>query len=202
MLPGTSRRPNGFLSATPAAKACAMTRPFNTTAAVLAATFLTFSAAVAQTPPPPIPPAAKTQAMPFLETAGMSDVYEITSSQIALQKSQNPRVRQYATTLIGHHTMTSNNALAAAKAGGIATPPPPVLNAQFRALISELNTTPAADFDRVYIAQQIPSHQGALELMTAYSQGGDVATLRDAAKGAVPYVQQHLDDAVQMQSAM
>lgn len=170
-------------------------------AALLAVSMLA-GAAVAQTPPPPIPPAAKAQAMPYLETAGMSDVYEITSSQIALQKSQNPQVRDYATRLIGHHTMTTNTTLAAAKAGGVATPPPPVLDARFRTLIGELLAAPAADFDRVYFAQQVPSHQGALELQTAYSQGGDVPTLRANAKAAVPIVQQHLDEAVKMQASM
>lgn len=157
--------------------------------------------AAAQLQPPPAPPEAKTQAQPFLAAAGMSDVYEITSSQIALQKSSNPALKRYATELIGHHTMTTNNALKAAKAGGV-TPPPPVLNAQFRALISELQNAGPGDFDRLYIGQQIPAHQGALELQTAYSKGGDVAPLRAAAKGALPFIKQHLAEAQTMQRTM
>lgn len=157
--------------------------------------------AVAQLQPPPAPPEARSQAQPFLTAAGMADVYEITSSQIALQKSGNPAVKRYATELIGHHTMTTNAALKAAKQGGV-TPPPPALNAQFRALISELQAASPADFDRVYIAQQIPAHQGALELQSAYSQGGDVAPLRAAAKGALPYIRQHLVKAQAMQRTM
>lgn len=159
------------------------------------------AAASAQLQPPPIPAAAKSQAMPYLETAGMSDVYEITSSQIALKKSQNPELRRYATELIGHHTLTTNTALAAAKAGGV-VPPPPVLNTQFRGLIAELDAAGPADFDRIYIGQQIPAHQGALELQTAYASGGDVASLRTAAKAAVPIIQQHLDQAMGMQGGM
>ena len=157
--------------------------------------------ALAQLQPPPAPPEAKTQAQAFLMDAGMADVYEITSSQIALQKSQNPALKRYATELIGHHTMTTNNALKAAKAGGV-TPPPPVLNAQFRALVSELQNAEPADFDRLYIAQQIPAHQGGLELQTAYSPGGHGAPLRAAAKGALPYVKQHLAQAQAMQRTM
>ena len=157
--------------------------------------------ATAQLPPPPAPPEAKTQAQPFLTAAGMSDVYEITSSQIALQKSQNPALKRYATELIGHHTMTTNTALKAAKAGGV-SPPPPVLNAQFRALISELQGAGPADFDRLYIGQQIPAHQGALDLQTAFSQDGDVAPLRTAAKGALPIIRKHLAEAQAMQKGM
>lgn len=159
------------------------------------------TAASAQLSPPPIPPEAKMQAVPFLATAGMSDVYEITSSQIALMKSKNPAVRRYATELIGHHTMTTNTALAAAKTGGV-MPPPPVLNAQFRALISELNGAGPAEFDRLYIGQQIPAHQGALELQTAYSKSGDNPALRGAAKAALPFIKQHLTEAQKMQGMM
>lgn len=177
-----------------------MTRLLHATGAIFGV-MLSGAVTSAQTPPPPIPPAAKSQAVPFLETAGMADIFEITSSQIALTKSQNPAIRRYATMLIGHHTMTTNAALTAAKAGGV-TPPAPVLNAQFRAMISELNTTPAADFDRVYLAQQVPAHQGALELQTAYSQGGDVALLRQSATAALPFIRQHLDEAMELQAGM
>lgn len=159
------------------------------------------AAGSAQLAPPPIPAAAKMQATPYLETAGMSDVYEITSSQIALQKSRNPDIRRFATMLIGDHTMTTDQALAAAKAGGV-TAPPPVLNAQFRALIAELGNASGPDFDRLYIGQQIPAHQGALELQTAYAANGDVAQLRTAARGAVPVIRMHLDDAMKLQGRM
>ncbi len=166
-----------------------------------AALLATSALATAQSPPPPIPAEAKMQAVPYLENAGMSDVFEITSSEIALTKSQNPMIRTYATELIGHHTMTTNTALAAAKKGGV-MPPPPVLNAQFRALVSELNNAPAADFDRIYIAQQIPSHQGALDLQTGYAANGDNASLKAAARASVPIVRQHLDEANKLQARM
>lgn len=161
------------------------------------ASLLVAAPLAAQLPPPPIPPEAKMQAMPYLMTAGMSDVYEITSSQIALQKSQDPAVRRYATELIGHHTMTTNATLAAAKKGGV-TPPPPVLNAQFRAMISELTAAGPGDFDRLYLGQQVPAHQDALELQTAYARSGDVPALRASARAAVPVVTRHLREARQM----
>ncbi|WP_294271978.1 DUF4142 domain-containing protein, partial [uncultured Sphingomonas sp.] len=50
----------------------------------------------AQTPPPPPPAAAKAQAAAYVRAAGMSDLYEITSSKLALQKSRNDDVRRFA----------------------------------------------------------------------------------------------------------
>jgi putative membrane protein len=121
----------------------------------------------AQTPPPPPPAEAKVSAMPYVMAAGMSDLYEINSSQVALQKSQTPAIRKFATMLIS---------------------------------INELQTASASDFDRLYIGQQIPAHQAALDLHRSYSTGGDQAPLRASAKTAVPIVQQHLNAAMKLQS--
>lgn len=154
--------------------------------------------ALAQTPPPPPPPEAKAQAPAYVMAAGKSDLYEINSSQVALQKSQSPAVRKFADMLIKHHQQTTAATLKAANQAGL-NPAPPALDAATTASISELQSAPAADFDRLYIAQQIPAHQAALNLHGSYAAGGDQAPLRASAKSAVPIIQQHLDAAMKLQ---
>ncbi|MDB5683628.1 MAG: hypothetical protein JWM75_1326 [Sphingomonas bacterium] len=153
----------------------------------------------AQTPPPPPPPEAKTAATPYVMAAGMSDLYEINSSQIASQKSPTPAVRKFANMLIQHHQKTTAATMKAAKKAGL-TPTPPMLDAGATASIAELQQAAPADFDRIYIAQQIPAHQAALDLHRSYSTRGDQAPLRMSAKSAVPIVRQHLDAAMKMQN--
>lgn len=148
----------------------------------------------------PIEPTT-TQAMPFLMMAAESDIFEISSSQVAVMKSQNPRVKAYATMLIDHHTMTTNVALRQAKAAGIA-PPPAVLQADKRDMITQLLNAAPTDFDRVYLAQQVPAHEAALALHTTYARNGDTPQLRTAAVGAVPFVSRHLAEARRMLGAM
>lgn len=155
--------------------------------------------ALAQTPPPPPPPEARTSAMPYVMAAGQSDVFEINSSQIALQRSQNLRVRSFANMLIRHHTMTTAATMKAAQKAGM-TPMPPALAPGAVTSINELQTVPAADFDRIYIAQQIPAHQAALDLHQTYAQSGDQPPLRASARAAVPIVQQHLNAAMKLQN--
>ena len=155
-------------------------------------------AAVAQTPPPPPPPEAKTQAQPYVMAAGKSDLYEINSSQIALEKSKNPGVRNYAQMLIKHHQKTTAATLKAAGKAGLPPAPPPALDPGAAASVNELRSASAADFDRVYIAQQIPAHEAALDLHKSFAAGGDQAPLRASAKAAVPIVQQHLAAAKRM----
>lgn len=160
---------------------------------------LAFSAApaLAQTPPPPPPAEAKTSAMPYVMAAGMSDQFEIQSSQIALQKSPNAATRKYAQMLIKHHTKTTAATMKAAMKAKL-TPPAPMLDPGAQASITELNNASAADFDRVYFGQQVPAHQAALDLHQSYAANGDAAPLRTSARAAVPIVKQHLAGAQKM----
>jgi len=159
------------------------------------------SIASAQTPPPPPPAEAKTQAAAYVMAAGQSDLYEINSSQIALQKSQNPALRKYAQMMIDHHTKTTAATMAAAKKAGM-EPNPPMPDAGATASINELQQAAPADFDRLYLGQQIPAHQGALDLNQSYGKGGDQAALRASANKTVPIVKRHLASAEKMQAGM
>ena len=146
------------------------------------------------TPPPPAAPPVTTAAIPFLQLAGGSDVFEISSSQVALQRSQNPEVRRYAAMLVEHHTLTTNQALAAAKAAGI-LPPPPVLQPDKRDRITRLFAVAPDGFDREYLTQQVPAHEAALAVHRTYADEGDTPPLRAVAQGAVPIVTRHLEEA-------
>ena len=157
--------------------------------------------AIAQTPPPPPPPEAMTQAMPYVMAAGMSDLYEINSSQIAVQKSQSPKIRQFANMLIKDHTKTTAATMKAAQKAGL-TPTPPMLDAGMTASITELQNASPADFDRIYIGQQIPAHQAAFSLHSHYANAGDKSQLRATARAAIAPVQHHLDMATKMQKDM
>ena len=157
--------------------------------------------ATAQTPPPPPPPEAMTQAMPYVMAAGMSDLYEINSSQIALQKSQNPKIRKFAQMLINDHTKTTAATMKAAQKAGL-NPPPPMLDAGTQASITELQNASPADFDRLYIGQQIPAHRAAFGLHSHYANAGDQSALRSTARKAIAPVSHHLDMANKLQKDM
>ena len=142
-----------------------------------------------------------TQAMAYMRAAGESDLFEITSSQVALQRTQNPAVRAYATTMIDHHTRTTNTLLSTARAA-LLMPPPAVLGPDKRAMIDQLNSQAGMNFDRLYIQQQVTGHQEALAIHGGYAQGGDNAALRATAAATVPVVQGHLSTAQSIQGRM
>jgi putative membrane protein len=141
------------------------------------------------------------RAMDYARMAAASDLYEIQSSQIALQVSQNPEVRGFAQMLIDHHTHTTATLMAASRAAGM-TPPPPMLDARKAQMIQQLRASSGAQFDMAYVMQQVPAHQEALALHSDYAQRGDSPQLRGAAASAVPIVQQHLAQAQGLHSRM
>lgn len=173
-----------------------------TLGAMLALTLAgTSVAAIAQTPPPPPPAAAKTMAAAYVDAAGKSDMYEIESSKIALQKSSNPQIKSFANMMIKDHTKTTKATIAAAHSAGM-KPTPPAPDAGITASLAELQNAQASDFDRLYVGQQLPAHQAALDLHQSYAAGGDQPALKASAKAAVPIVQHHIDMLNKMQAKM
>ena len=127
----------------------------------------------------------------YVMMAGASDLFEIQSSQVALQKTQNAEIRAFAQMMIDHHTQTSAEVMAAAKAAGL-NPAPPALPADKQQKIAMLQSTAAAGFDAAYMREQLAGHSEALALHQSYAANGDAAPLKRVASKAVPIVETHL----------
>lgn len=132
-----------------------------------------------------------TQAQPYLEAGARGDIFEITTSQIALMKSQTPAVRDYAMRMISDHTRATNQALEAAEEASVPAPPA-ILNAQQRQQITQLLNASGAQFDRLYWQIQVAAHTEALDLHRTYAQTGDTPRLRTFAARIAPPVANHL----------
>jgi putative membrane protein len=137
-----------------------------------------------------------TQRGPYVEMAAASDLYEIQSGQLAQSRAQNAAVRDFGRMLVEHHTGTTQQLAAAATAAG--TPPTPDLMPMQAQMMSELQGASGAEFDRVFLRQQVQAHQMALALHRNYADNGDTPALRAVASAAVPIIQQHLDRARQL----
>lgn len=133
-------------------------------------------------------------AITYVAKAGAGDLYEIQSSQLAVQRATRPGVREFAQMLVTDHTRTTQLVADAARSDGL-TPPPPRLEAAQRSMLRQLERARPRDFDRLYLNQQIPAHQQALALHRDYARNGNGPALRRVAGDAVPIVQHHLADA-------
>jgi len=133
----------------------------------------------------------------YVGMAAASDMFEIQSSQLARTRGQGQAVKDFAQMMIDHHSQTTAQLTAAARAAGVTPPMPALLPMQSR-MMNDLQSASGADFDRVYLSQQVQAHEMALSLHSNYARGGDAPALRAVAGAAVPIVQQHLDRARQL----
>lgn len=175
--------------------------------ACVAAAALMTTAACASMPSgaaAPIAEAAMEQPAPagmeFVRMAAASDMYEIQSSQLVMQTTQNAELRRFAEMMIEHHTMTTATVADAARAAGM-TPPAPALDARKSEMIRQLQAAQGAARDTLYVQQQVMAHEEALRLHASYSRNGDTPQLKTAATTAVPIVARHYNEIVAMRDA-
>jgi putative membrane protein len=151
-------------------------------------------------PPPPAPLVAVDINNPlfapgFMAQAASGSQFEIQSSHLALQASQNAAVRNFANLMIADHTRLDQAMAAAATSAGL-TPPAPTMLPEQQAALDQLRAAGTGpNFDMAYKQAQITGHQGALTLFQNYAASGDVPALRSAASQAIPTIQMHLQQA-------
>ena len=127
----------------------------------------------------------------FMETATMSNLAEIATSRLALQKSADPAIRAFAQMMISDHTKAQEelNALAAKRGVKLTDKP----GADQRLQGNKLSTLAGAAFDAEYKKVQVAGHELTLNLIKTYRTfGKDAAVLAYAAK-VQPVVAGHLE---------
>lgn len=134
----------------------------------------------------------------YVRAAAESDRFEIQSSQLALSRAQGAAVREFARTMVDHHTQSTERLYVAARAAGMVRTHDWMLPPPMQAQLEELQRASGAEFDRLYLRQQVQAHEAALSLHANYARRGDAAALRVFAAAAVPVVQQHLARARQI----
>lgn len=127
----------------------------------------------------------------YVMTAGASDLYERSSSQIVVESTQNPQVREFARMMIAHHTKSTADVTAAARQSKLRPLPPKLMPAQAE-MVAQLTAETGAARDAAYIAQQKMAHGQALNVQKAYAMGGTAPALKRAAAGIVPVVESHI----------
>jgi putative membrane protein len=153
--------------------------------------------AYAQTGTQPAPkdqtgPSAATKQ--FVEKVAISDMFEIQSNKLALDKSNDNAIQQFAKKMVDDHTKTSNELKLMAQ-GIKGMQLPAEMDAPHRQKLEKLQSADGPQFYRLYRAQQIEAHQNAVKLFTDYAKSGDASELTSWAQKTLPVLQQHLQHA-------
>ncbi|MGK9204254.1 DUF4142 domain-containing protein [Sinorhizobium meliloti] len=129
----------------------------------------------------------------FVTMAASSDMFEIQSSQLAMQNSKQDGVRQFAEMMVADHTKAGQELKAAAGEAKVTVPTQMI--EKHAAELEKLKNAQGEQFDAAYVQAQLAAHQEALKLLQSYAQGGDSAPLKAHAAKTAPVVQGHLEHA-------
>lgn len=134
----------------------------------------------------------------YARMAAASDMYEIESSRLASDKAQSQQVKQFAQMLITDHQKSTDQLKTAAQQAQPAITLTPAMDPEQEANMQALQAASGADFERVYLQQQVQAHQKALAMVQGYAQNGDVPGLKQHAQTVSGPIQQHLQQAQQL----
>jgi putative membrane protein len=136
----------------------------------------------------------------YVSNAAEGDMYEIEAAKIANAKSNSAEVKALAKMIQTDHTAASNAFKPLAAAAGQTLPAK--LDERRQGMLDNLNTTPAAQFDKVYLTQQVAAHEEGVTLHRGYADNGEDAGLKGHAAKVLPKIEGHLRHAQELAQKM
>lgn len=124
----------------------------------------------------------------FAKAAALSNLFEIESSRLALERSQDQDVRAFAQRMVEDHTRAGVEMKAAAGKDGVFAVPTG-LDEAHRRKIEALRGADGPEFDRLYLDMQQAAHQDAVALFDAQAKGE--GALARFAQETLPVLRQH-----------
>lgn len=133
----------------------------------------------------------------FIQQAAASDMFEIQSSRLAMDRSQKQRLRDFAKEMAGDHARTTGELRdpmqRQASLRGVRMPGG--LDQQRQRRLDQLKDASGAELDSLYAQQQVQAHLLAVDPFRNHAQAGDDAQFKQSASAALPVLQQHLQKA-------
>ncbi len=136
----------------------------------------------------------------FVKKAIMGNYNEIDASKMALQKSQNDQVKQYAQKMIDDHTKMLDDLHALASQENVKYKDEPTPAG--KKMAAKLTGMDGAAFDKAYVAGMVKDHKEDVQDFQTEINSGKEQPVKDAAQKSLPVIQDHLQMAQSMQTSM
>lgn len=135
----------------------------------------------------------------FARKSQMTNLFEIEAAQLALERTGDGNVRQFAEHMIKDHREAAEKLRVAARRDKIALPEPKLDDAH-RQKLEKLRYAGAGEFDRTYMKMQIEGHQQALKLHQDYAKAGELSALKETAGDLARTIERHLTRAKEVET--
>jgi putative membrane protein len=173
-------------------------RPMKRTLLLAGACALFAAQAFAQSPPDPAEsgkqatsPASAPSTADFVKTVAISDMFEIQSSKLALDKNDKPD-GSFARRMVHDHTETTDQLKSLVRSGQVKAELPTSLDSEHQKMLDQLRGDSASDFGKDYEQMQLKGHKEAVALFEGYARSGDNPALKRWAAKTLPHLQEHL----------
>lgn len=127
----------------------------------------------------------------FIDKAAAGGLAEVQAAQLAEQKSQDAKVKEFAQQMITDHTANNQQLTTLAQQKGVTVPT--ALDDKDQKDIDKLTKLDGKKFDKAYLKAQVKGHEDMLKLMQKEAKNGKDADLKSFADTTSAAVQKHLD---------
>jgi putative membrane protein len=147
-----------------------------------------------------LPPSVTPAEQDFTMKTAQGHLAEINMARIALQKSMNNEVKDYANMIQKDHLSALEDLTDLMKHKNV--PKPATLSAEIQQDISRMNALSGPEYDREFVNMMVIGHQKMVEMFhdqMATAQNPDV---KGYVEDLLPKLEMHLDKARQLQSKL
>ena len=128
--------------------------------------------------------------MMFVKKALQGSMAEVQVGQLALQKSSNDQVKEFAQRMVTDHTKLIDQMKPVAQQIGVKIPDGP--DKKQKMMMAKLQALSGADFDKAYVQAMVKDHkEDDSEFKTEISTGQS-SMVKDAASKGDPVIESHL----------
>jgi putative membrane protein len=136
----------------------------------------------------------------FIAHAARSGLAEIAAARLALQRTRNPALRDYAQRLMQDHAAANARLQRIAASKGVALPAGPSKKQQGD--LRQLQRVRAKDFEQRFLRQMVDDHQKAIDLFGHEIKGRHQdADLKNFAQQTLIGLERHLAEAQRLRKA-
>jgi putative membrane protein len=126
----------------------------------------------------------------FVKGAMSGGQLEVKLSQLALQRSTNAKIKQFAQMIIDDHSRANNELT---KIAGVSTSA--TMNPIHTAIYNEISQKQGEEFDECYVISQVLGHTEAIMCFGMEAKKGQKAELKEFAEKTLPTLKKHLHEA-------
>ncbi|MGZ2504376.1 DUF4142 domain-containing protein [Rhizobium leguminosarum] len=127
----------------------------------------------------------------FVQEAATSDMFEIESSKLALERG-DAATKAFAQQMVTDHEKTSSELKALISGGKVQAQLPAAMTSAQQDMLDKLKGLKGDDFIKQYHSDQESAHEDAVDLFKRYGEGGDNAELKAWAASTRPALEHHL----------